>query len=183
VFGLAALITSAIQVRAKVDDWVWAGRMTAEGARMVDEALAPACGDGHVVFLTSPVSVRGVYTHFYYETFELPRGCQPGTFQVLARAVRSDPAVEATWAAPGVIRVVATGARLVFSGDLRHFDTRVRNGTTRLATPLGPVEISADGSRYVLSLALAPAVNPEAVHFFFFSRGRLHRLEHPPVGP
>src|SRR4029453_4428361 len=61
----AILAVSALQIAVKIADWRWAGRMTAEGARLVDSTLAPSCGTGHVVFLSSPVGVRGVYSHFY----------------------------------------------------------------------------------------------------------------------
>jgi hypothetical protein len=46
-----------------------ANEAAASTKSLADAALPADCG-GHVVFLTSPVAVRGVYTHFYYETFE-----------------------------------------------------------------------------------------------------------------
>jgi hypothetical protein len=185
VIGAGVLVVSSAQIAVKAGDWVWAGRMTAEGARLVDDSLAPSCGDGHVVFLTSPVAVRGVYTHFYYETFELPRGCRPETFHVVARLLRRDAAVDAGWVGPRRIRfVLAHGADLVFSEDFRWFDRRVRDAAgAAFATPLGAVTVSAEDSRHVVQVDLARDVDPAAVRFFYYSDGRIRRLEQPAIAP
>ncbi len=61
VAAAGLLVVSAVQIAVKIGDWRWAGQMTADGARLVDSTLAPSCGTGHVVFLTSPVGIRGVY--------------------------------------------------------------------------------------------------------------------------
>lgn len=170
---------SAWQITRKAADWVWAGRMTQEGAAMVDAALAPRCG-GHVVFLTSPVAVRGVYTHFYYETFELPRGCRPDVFQVLLRVIRLDTTVEVRWDGPE--RVVITSdpyaRNFVASRDLRHFDLPLR--ATRAAafrTPLGEVRTEAMGSMQRVELTLDPSLSRDDVKFFYYSDGRVHALK------
>jgi hypothetical protein len=111
VAGVAVVAgISTWQISRKVTDWVWAGQMTADGARLVDAALPADCG-GHVVFLTSPVAVRGVYTHFYYETFELARGCRPETFQVLVRVVRLDTVVDVRWDGPRRVVITAPSTR------------------------------------------------------------------------
>jgi SAM-dependent methyltransferase len=51
------LAISSVEISAKIRDWRWAGEMTADGAALVDQTLAPACDAGHVVFLTSPVAI------------------------------------------------------------------------------------------------------------------------------
>jgi hypothetical protein len=178
----ALLIVSTYQIAVKVRDWVWAGRMTAEGAQLVDTALAPACGDGHVVFLTSPVAVRSVYTNFYYETFELPRGCMPRTFQVVARLTRVDGPIEAQWRGPSQIVITSPAYRdnFVLSEDLRHFDRPIRDaGTHVLQTPLGEVRAERTGASERLTLTLAPGIDPARTLFFYYGDGRIRPL--PPV--
>jgi hypothetical protein len=174
------LAVSVVEIRSKIRDWTWAGAMTAAGARLADAALAPACGAGHVVFLTSPVGVRGVYTHFYYETLELPRGCTPELFQVLVRVVRIDGDVDVRWDGPG--RIVITSERyrgnFVLSADLRHFDRPLRPGASeRFETPLGVVDAQAfspEGARVTLTLSSPMRDRPPA--FFYYSGGRIQPL-------
>jgi hypothetical protein len=175
----AYAIVSAGQIWRKGADWVWAGRMTADGARLVDTALAPGCGDGHVVFLTSPVAVRGVYTHFYYETFELPRGCMPAVFQVLVRVMRLDTTVDARWESPARISITAPryGGNFVLSRDLRHFDIPLRASRTALVeTPLGELRAEPAGDGERLTLTLSSKVRRDAVQFFYYSDGRIRKL-------
>jgi hypothetical protein len=172
----AALVVSAVQVSVKIRDWIWAGRMTADAARLVDSALSPRCGSGHVVFLTSPVAIRGVYTHFYYETFEIPRGCMPGLFQVLVRMVRVDTPVDVRWNGPREIVITAPEYRgnFLLSGDLRQFDRPLRAGETmHINTPLGDLRAEATGGGARLTLTLAADVQREGVHFFYYSNGRV----------
>jgi hypothetical protein len=178
----AILVASAVQIAFKLADWRWAGAMTAEGARVVDASLAPSCGTGHVVFLTSPVGVRGVYSHFYYETFEVPRGCMPETFQVVARVLRLDTRVTARW--DGNSRIVVTvpeyRGNFVLSHDLRAFDVRLRGGDTlNIATPLGSVAAASAGSMAELTLTLSPEARRERIHFFYYTDGRIERLTAP----
>ncbi len=175
---LAVTVVSAWQVTRKVSDWVWAGRMVADGARLVDDSLAPACG-GHVVFLTSPVAVRGVYTHFLYETFELPRGCKPDVFQVLARVVRLDTKVEVRWDGPSRIAIDVRDyeGNLVLSRDLRQFDIPLRaTREANVPTPLGLVTTSGTGPRQRVDLAMPPGVQRAGLHVFYYSEGRIRRL-------
>ena len=121
--------------------------MTADGAQLVDSTLAPSCGTGHVVFLTSPVGMRGVYSHFYYETFEVPRGCMPEVFQVVVRVVRVDTPIDVKWDGPDRIVITAPNYRgqlPAFSADLREFDTPLRVGEpVNIQTPLGAVTAEA----------------------------------------
>jgi hypothetical protein len=177
------LVASAIQVTLKIRDWRWAGAMTAEGARIVDAALAPACGTGHVVFLTSPVGIHSVYSHFYYETFEVPRGCMPEVFQVVARILRRDAHVTARWAGPREIVITAPAYRdnFVLSHDLRAFNTPLRTGEPLdIQTPLGRVRAEIAGRVAELTLALTPEAQRERIHFFYYSDGQLHALESVP---
>ena len=169
---------SGWQIHRKTGDWLWAGRMTAEGARLVDSRLAPQCG-GHVVFLTSPVAIRGVYTHFYYETFEIPRGCRPDVFQVLARVVRLDTRVEAAWAGPNRITITAHDypGNFVLSRDLRHFDMPLRaERTASITTPLGRVDAEAFGALQRVTLTLDPSVDVSRIRFFYYSEEGIREL-------
>ena len=178
---MVVLAVSGIEVGKKIRDWRWAGALTAEGAAMVDESLKPACGDGHVVFVTSPVGIRGVYNHFYYETFELPRGCMPALFQVLVRVVRIDSADRRPTrerrprlCLPRRSITVST----LLSSDLWHFDESLEKGATRtLKTALGIVHAQphgADGVR--LTLTLDEAVRSRPPLFFYYSGGTIRRL-------
>ena len=40
----ALLVLSTGQIAARLQDWRWAGRMTADGAQLVDSTIAPSCG-------------------------------------------------------------------------------------------------------------------------------------------
>lgn len=177
------LIVSAVQISAKIRDWQWAGRMTNDGARMVDAALAPQCGTGHVVFLTSPVAIRGVYTHFYYETFELPRGCMPEMFQVLVRVVRLDIEAAVQWDGLGriVLAVPRYAGNFVASHDLRHFDRPLRPGAIEtIDTPLGELRaepFGVQGERLTLTLSESMRSRPPLI--FYYSAGQIHRLPFP----
>jgi hypothetical protein len=180
--AVVLIVYSAWATHRKVQDWIWAGGMTADAARLADAALAPACNTGHVVFLTSPVGVRSVYTHIYYETFTLPRGCMPETFQVVARLLRVDAHVDARWAGPDriEIRVPDYRGNLLLSEDLRHFNRPLpAGGEVTLTTPLGRLESRAEDGAQRLVLTLRPEAAREAV-FMFYSDGRLERLERTP---
>jgi hypothetical protein len=174
------LAVSVLEINGKIRDWTWAGAMTAQGADLVDGTLAPSCGAGHVVFLTSPVGIRGVYTHFYYETLELGRGCMPAVFQVLARVMRIDTTVEVRWEGPD--RIVMTTEQyqgnFVLSDDLRHFDRPLaKYSSQRLETPLGLLvagPFGADGVR--LELTLSPSLRGKAPLFFYYSAGRIQPI-------
>ena len=173
------LAISAAQVLVKVRDWQWAGTLTAEGARMVDAALAPACGDGHVVFLTEPVAIRSVYTHFLYETFEIPRGCMPAVFQNMTRILRVDTTMQAAWDGPAriVITIPDYRGNLSLSGDLRHFDPPLPAGSSaRLRTPLGELQAGPDGRSLKLTLAIDPAIDAARVRWFYYSDGAMRPL-------
>ena len=173
------LAVSATAIVMKVRDWQWAGKMIAEGARMVDSSLAPSCGEGHVVFLTEPVAVRGVYTHFLYETFELPRGCIPAAFEILARVMRVDTTVNARWDGPS--RIVMTfphyRGNLSLSSDLRNFDPTLRPSTVETRqTPLGEVVARAGSDAAEVTLTIPPSVDPSHIHWFYYSDGAMRPL-------
>jgi hypothetical protein len=184
--GLALLAivvaVSAIQIAVKIRDWKWAGSMTAAGARLVDATLAPSCGSGHVVFLTSPVAIHSVYSHFYYETFEVPRGCMPEIFQVVARVVRSDSHVAVHWNGPGeiVMTVPSYRGNFLLSSDLRAFNTQFRAGEPlEIETPLGRLQAETAGGGAELTLHLTPQAQREGIRFFFYSDGEIQRLDPP----
>jgi hypothetical protein len=176
----AVLFVSAVQIEVKTRDWIWAGRMTASGSRLVDAALAPQCGTGDVVFLTSPVGVRGVYTHFYYETFELARGCAPDRFQIITRVARVESPVDVRWTGPRTIEITARDyqGNFVLSRDLRNFDMPLRRDRAlRVETPVGEVTAEPRGSDVILRLTLAPSVDPDKVLFFYFADGAIQPLQ------
>ena len=181
---MIVLAVSGVEVGKKIRDWRWAGALTAEGAEIVDDALKPSCGDGHVVFVTSPVGIRGVYNHFYYETFELPRGCMPAVFQVLVRVVRIDSPIDVRW--EGSKRVVITAERyrdnFLLSEDLRVFDRPVPiGGADEFQTPLGFVRVEPHGpAGQRIILTVAPALLDNLPRFFFYSQGRIRPLAVPP---
>ena len=174
------LAVSATAIVLKVRDWQWAGRMIADGATVVDSSLAPSCGEGHVVFLTEPVAVRGVYTHFLYETFELPRGCIPAAFEILTRMMRIDTTVNARWDGPS--RIVMTfpdyRGNLSLSSDLRNFDPTLRPSTgDRRRTPLGEVVARADGHAAEVTLTIPPSVDASHIQWFYYSDGAMRPLK------
>jgi len=176
------LVASAIQITVKTGDWKWAGSMTAEGGRLVDSTLAPSCGTGDVVFLTSPVGVRGVYSHFYYETFEVPRGCMPEVFQVVVRVLRLDTPIVVQWNGPSQIVIAAPAYRgnFLLSHDLRAFDTRLRPGDKLdLDTPLGPLKAEATDGTARLTLTLTQDAQRGGRHFFYYTGGRIEPLRAP----
>jgi hypothetical protein len=181
--GLGALLViSAGQIALRIQDWRWAGQMTADGGRLVDSALSPSCGTGHVVFLTSPVAMRGVYSHFYYETFEIPRGCMPEIFQVLVRVVRVEEPIEVKWDGPDQIVILTSHYRdnFVLSHDLREFDVPLRaDAPVNIVTPLGRVTAEASDSTARVTLHLASDVQKESIHFFYYADGRIQPLARP----
>jgi hypothetical protein len=176
------LVASVIQITVKIGDWKWAGSMTADGARLVDSTLAPSCGTGDVVFLTSPVGVRGVYSHFYYETFEVPRGCMPEVFQVVVRVLRLDTPIVVQWNGPSqiVIAAPAYGGNFLLSRDLRAFDTPLRRGDKLdLDTPLGHLTAEATDGTARLKLTLTQDAQRGGRHFFYYTGGRIEPLRAP----
>jgi hypothetical protein len=173
------LAVSSVQIVMRLHDWQWAGQMTAEGAQLVDSTLAPACGTGHVVFLTSPVGMRGVYSHFYYETFEVPRGCIPEVFQVVTRVVRVDTPIDVKWDGPDQLVISASEYRdnFLLSQDLREFNVRLRTGArVDIQTPLGRVTAEASQNQARVVLTLSDAARREPIQFFYYSGGRIQAL-------
>jgi hypothetical protein len=156
--------------------------MTADGARLVDSTLAPSCGTGHVVFLTSPVGIRGVYSHFYYETFEVPRGCMPQVFQVLVRVMRVDDPIEVRWDGEQiVITVPHYRGNFLLSHDLREFGVPLRAGVpVDMQTPLGAVSAEAPDSMARVTLRLSSDARREPIHFFYYADGRIQALAAQP---
>jgi hypothetical protein len=176
---MGVLPISAAQIAVRIHDWQWAGRMTAEGAQLVDSTLAPSCGTDQVVFLTSPVAMRGVYSQFYYETFEVPRGCMPEIFQVVVRVVRVDVPIEVRWEGSDQIVITTPDYRgnFLLSSDLREFLRPLRAGASfNLATPLGAVSATASGRAAEVRLRLSPDARRTPIHFFYYAEGRIQAL-------
>jgi hypothetical protein len=132
-----------------------------------------------VVLLTAPVGIRGVYSHFYRETFIVGTRCAPETVRTLVRVVRLDETVSAAWedGSTIVLRAPDYSGNFVASRDLRHFDVPLRRDRVGLIeTPLGDLRAEASGAAQVLRLRLSATVDRSHTRFFYFSDGRLHRL-------
>ncbi len=158
------LCVCAWQVQLKGADWAWATGMLSRGAALVNADL-PACDQGDVVFLTAPIGVRGVYSHFYHQTFSQDGGCEPGSY----RASDPDgPDGPADRRAVG-IRQAPGGHGACVSRELRLVDRspRVHGGPAvaahaRLETPLGLVTSRPEGAAQVVTIDLAPSVDLQA---------------------
>ncbi len=174
---------SAWQFTRKAEDWVWAGAMTREAIQLVDGDLASRCRDAHVVLLTAPVGLRGVYTHLYRESFAMPRGCEPARFTTIARMVLNDSALEARWDGPSTVEMRANPyeCNFVLSPDLRHFTVPLRaTRDVQFTTPIGDVRAYADGWAEVVRVELGQQVRREDLWLYYFSDGHLRRLDPAP---
>lgn len=181
---LLVLGVSTWQIRAKAQDWLWAGDMTRRAVATVDGALAPACGEGQVLMLTAPVGQRGIYTHFYRESFALPRNCMPARYTTIARVVRTETQVEVAWEGPRalVLRARDYSGNWVLSRDLRSFDVPLRSvRAVNLTTPMGRVVTAPSPEALVLRLTLDDAVDLEALRLFYYSQGEVHQVPRPPT--
>jgi hypothetical protein len=179
----AVLIVSGWQVRLLGDHWIWAGAMTRDAAALVATSLSDsaACGRGEIVLLTAPVGQRGVYSHFYTQTFT--RGpCPARRVQTLVRVVRMDERITARWEGPTtiVLEAIDYQGSFVVSEDLRIFRTPL-TGPRRaivLRTPLGELDAapgSATGAHQVIRLVLRRPPDRDTF-FFYYGAGRLRRL-------
>ena len=185
----ALIVVSMWQVQKKADDWEWAGDMTAEAIAKVGRDL-PACDRGDVVFLLAPVSQRGVYSHFYHQTFSMYGGCEPASYQAVARAVRVTGPVGVFWTAPDTVVLFAEHyqGNFVLSRDLRQFTIGLRaTREASLDTPLGRVDARAVGDTQWLRLRLAPGVDRQALRLYVFGDRGVERVQVPkgpfPEGP
>jgi hypothetical protein len=175
---VAFLGVSVWQIQLKGADWAWATGMLSRGAALVNADL-PACGAGDVIFLTAPTGVRGVYSHFYHQTFSQDGGCEPGSYRAVARMVRTDQPVEVAWQGPRrlVVRAPAYRRNFLLSADLRAFSIEQRSRrTARLETPLGLVTSAPDGAAQVLTIDLAPSLDLDQARFYYFSEGEVRRV-------
>jgi hypothetical protein len=172
------LAVSAWQIQVKGADWAWATGMLSRGSALVNADL-PACGAGDVVFLTAPIGVRGVYSHFYQQTFSQDGGCEPASYRAVARLVRTDERIDVWWETPRrlVVRAPDYAGNFVLSADLREFRVEQRSRrTARLETPLGLVTSRPDGRAQVVTLDLSPALDLGQMRFYYFSRGEVRRV-------
>jgi hypothetical protein len=175
------LALSVWQVQMKGSDWAWATRMLSRGAALVNADL-PGCDQGDVVFAVAPVGIRGVYSHFYHQTFSQDGGCEPGSYRAIVRMVRLDQAIDVRWEEPRtlVIRAPRYRRNFVLSPDLRQFvveQRSVRHAT--LGTPLGALVSRPDGHAQEVRLALAPEADLGRLRFYYFAEGEVRRV--PPV--
>jgi hypothetical protein len=183
VAGVVALLlaVSVWQVQLKGSDWAWATGMLSRGAALVNADL-PGCDQGDVVFAVAPVGVRGVYSHFYHQTFSQDGGCEPGSYRALVRAVRSDQAIDVRWEEPRtlVIRAPRYARNFVLSQDLRAFAIEQRSVRhARLQTPLGVLVSRPDGDAQDVRLVLAPEADLGRLRFYYFAEGEVRRV--PPI--
>lgn len=177
IIGLV-LAVSAWQIQVKGSDWAWATGMLSRGATLVNADL-PACNEGDVVFLVAPVGIRGVYSHFYHQTFSQNGGCEPGSYQAVARMVRADQPIEVEWVSPRtlVIRAPRYRGNFVLSRDLRAFTIEQRSQRhARFETPLGTVTSRPDGEAQEVMLELAPGVDFQHARFYYFAQGEVRRV-------
>jgi hypothetical protein len=176
------LALSAWQVQVKGADWTWATAMLSRAAALVNADL-PACERGDVVFLTAPAGVRGVYSHFYQQTFSQDGGCEPASYRAMVRMVRADQPIDVHWESPRrlVLRAPAYEGNFLLSADLREFRVEQRSRrTARLETPLGMVTSAPDGRAQVVTLDLSPSVDVGQTRFYYFARGEVRRVPpHP----
>ena len=175
------LAVSVWQVQMKGSDWAWATGMLSRGAALVNADL-PGCDQGDVVFAVAPVGIRGVYSHFYHQTFSQDGGCEPGSYRALVRMVRLDQAIDVRWEEPRtlVIRAPRYARNFVLSPDLREFaieQRSVRRAT--LQTPLGVLVSRPDGDAQDVRLAFAPEVDLGRLRFYYFAEGEVRRV--PPI--
>jgi hypothetical protein len=177
----AVVIVSAWQIGEKTRDWRWAGEMTREASAMVARDLGGGCAPDPVVFLTTPVGIRGVYTHFYYETFEVLTGCTPEAFLTVVRVVRRDSIIEGYRDGGDIVlRAPVYDGNFVLSPDLREFRhplRRTRDAT--LQTPLGVVRASADGVSQLVRLTVSDRAAARSPHFYYYGAGRMRPLDGP----
>jgi hypothetical protein len=175
------LVVSVWQVQVKGSDWAWATRMLARGAALVNADL-PGCDQGDVVFAVAPVGIRGVYSHFYHQTFSQDGGCEPGSYRALVRMVRLDQAINVRWEEPRtlVIRAPRYRGNFVLSPDLREFAVEQRSVRhAAFQTPLGELVSRPDGDAQEVRLALAPEADLGRLRFYYFAEGEVRRV--PPV--
>jgi hypothetical protein len=181
VFVGLVLAVSAWQVQVKGSDWAWATGMLSRGAALVNRDL-PGCDQGDVVFAVAPVGIRGVYSHFYHQTFSADGGCEPGSYRALVRMVRADQAIEVRWEVPRtlVVRAPQYAGNFVLSRDLREFAIGQRSTrSATLQTPLGVVVSRPDGDAQEVRLALAPDLDLGRLRFYYFAEGEVRRV--PPI--
>ncbi len=175
------LAVSVWQVQMKGSDWAWATGMISRGVALVNADL-PGCDQGDVVFAVAPAGLRGVYSHFYHQTFSQDGGCEPGSYRAIVRMVRLDQAIDVRWEEPRtlVIRAPRYRRNFVLSPDLREFTVgqrSVRHATLR--TPLGALVSRPDGDAQEVRLALAPEADLGRLRFYYVAEGEVRRV--PPV--
>ena len=169
------------QVQVKGSDWAWATGMLSRGAALVNADL-PGCDRGDVVFAVAPVGIRGVYSHFYHQTFSQDGGCEPSSYRAIVRMVRTDQPIEVRWEDPRtlVVRAPRYAGNFVLSPDLREFAIEQRSvRQANLRTPLGLVASRPDGDAQEVRLTLAPDLDIGRLRFYYFAEGVLRRV--PPV--
>jgi hypothetical protein len=186
-FALGALgvvvAVSGWQIRLKAQDWAWAGAMTAGAVQVVRTLDPDPCRARNVLFLTAPVGVRDVYSHFYDYTFEDPATrCLPQSVRTLVRVVGHDVGVTAAWTGPHSLVFTARGAvdRLVTSTDLRHFDVPLWPPARRhLVLPVGTLDVAAVEGGLRFEVRFSDAFDPSRWQVLFFGAGRVEALPAP----
>ncbi len=180
VLVVGVLGVSAWQIQLKARDWTWAGRMTRDAVRLVRTATGNPCQPYTVLFLTAPVGVRDVYSHFYDYTFEDPAtGCRPQSVRSVLRVVGRDVTTTATWTAPRTIVFETRGItdRLVASTDLRHFDLPLVPASRRhLELPVGTLDVTPLDGGQRFELGLSSRVDLRDWRVFYYGAGRVTPL-------
>jgi hypothetical protein len=174
IAGLVLVLAVSVQqLVAAGRQWRWASEMTEQGLTLMAGDRA-RCATAHVVLLTAPVGIGGVYCNFNFEGFAVATGCRPASFQTVLRAVREDVHVDIDTPAPGIVdlRVPSYQGTILASRDLSTFDEPVPvGGTVSIDTVLGRLQAWPDGAAERFRLTLAPTV--AAPRLYYYSSGRI----------
>jgi dolichyl-phosphate-mannose-protein mannosyltransferase len=174
---IALAVTSAMQLYSAGQYWRWATGMSRQGLAAMSTNLAP-CGTVDVVLLTTPVSIGGVCSNFYWESFGVAHDCSPASFRTLLRVVREDATVEATTRSDGVVelRVPNYRGQILMSKDLSTFDVHVSHGlVTSTDTPLGRLDTAPDGDAQIFRWT--PNTAARTAERYYYSHGGIQRVE------
>jgi hypothetical protein len=172
------VMVSIQQIGAKGRDWHWASELTRRGLDVMARDLEP-CGTKHVVLLTAPAGIRGVYSNIPWEAFNVERGCAPASLRTLLRVVGADAVVAVRVTQNGTIEIGVPDyvGQIVASADLSRFDRPIAPGTTaRLDTPLGTLETMPIGTTQLFRLTRTDA---EPLQFFYYGYGEIRAVRRP----
>jgi hypothetical protein len=102
-----------------------------------------ACPPRHIVLVTAPAGLRGVYCNLLWDAFAATTDCPPESFVSVLRVAGTDAVVEVAPLADGTldIRVPDYRGQFVTSRDQRLFDVPVPAGA-RMTVPTSVGELT-----------------------------------------